>query len=75
MAGETPRDPEREGPKPGSEPRDAAFWARRVERLEVPDVPEGAINLNVSSRREVGGVQGFSREAVDLATPSSWSCA
>jgi hypothetical protein len=23
------------------QPRDAAFWAQRVERLEVSDVPEG----------------------------------
>ncbi|QYJ15557.1 Haloalkane dehalogenase [Rubrobacter xylanophilus DSM 9941] len=59
MAGETPQDPEREGRKPASEPRDAAYWAPRVERLEVPGVPEGAINLNVSSRREVGALQGF----------------
>ena len=31
-------------------PRDAAFWAKRVERLEVSDVPAEAINLNVQGR-------------------------
>jgi hypothetical protein len=41
------------------EPRDAAFWAQRVERLEVSDVPEGASNVNVQGRREVGALQGF----------------
>lgn len=45
--------------QPVREPRDAAFWAQRVERLEVSDVPEGAINLNVGARREVGALQGF----------------
>ena len=60
MSGEMPRDPKKkEERRPGSEPRDAAYWARRVERLEVPDVPEGAVNLNVSARREVGALQGF----------------
>lgn len=60
MNGETPRDPEqKEQRQPDREPRDAAYWAHRVERLEVPDVPEGAVNLNVSARREVGALQGF----------------
>ena len=40
-------------------PRDAAFWARRVEKLEVSEVPSGAINLNVHGRHEVGALQGF----------------
>ena len=59
MTGEIPREPEQEERNPGREPRDAAYWARRVERLEVPDVPEGAVSLNVSSRHEVGALQGF----------------
>jgi hypothetical protein len=52
-------------PQPGGKreeerrPRDAAFWAKRVERLEVSDVPAGAINLNVQGRHEVGALQGF----------------
>src|SRR4028119_1610549 len=41
------------------QPRDAAFWAQRVERLEVSDVPDGASNVNVHGRREVGALQGF----------------
>jgi hypothetical protein len=40
-------------------PRDAAFWAQRVERLEVSNVPAGAANVNVQGRREVGALQGF----------------
>jgi hypothetical protein len=60
MTDRTPQDPEqKEERQPGREPRDAAFWARRIERLEVPEVPEGAVNLNVSARREVGALQGF----------------
>ncbi|MDQ5830161.1 MAG: hypothetical protein M3324_09960, partial [Actinomycetota bacterium] len=42
-----------------NQPRDAAFWAKRVERLEVSAVPEGAANVNVQGRREVGALQGF----------------
>src|SRR3712207_412873 len=41
------------------QPRDATFWAQRVERLEVSDVPKGAANVNVQGRREVGALQGF----------------
>jgi Domain of unknown function (DUF1990) len=51
-------EPEEQGEK---QPRDAAFWARRVERLEVFDVPEGAANVNVQGRREVGALQGFGK--------------
>src|SRR3712207_6768058 len=47
--------------KERSHPRDAAFWAMKVERLEVSDVPEGAANVNVQGRREVGALQGFGR--------------
>ncbi|CAA9397574.1 MAG: hypothetical protein AVDCRST_MAG03-1036 [uncultured Rubrobacteraceae bacterium] len=46
-------------PKDEKQPRDAAFWAQRVERLEVSDVPDGASNVNVHGRREVGALQGF----------------
>jgi hypothetical protein len=51
-------DPEEQGEK---QPRDAAFWAKRVERLEVSDVPEGAANVNIQGRREVGALQGFGK--------------
>ena len=50
--------PEEQGEK---QPRDAAFWAKRVERLEVSEVPEGAANVNVQGRREVGALQGFGK--------------
>ena len=43
------------------QPRDAAHWAHPVERLEVSDVPEGALNLNVEGRRMVGPLQGFGK--------------
>jgi hypothetical protein len=47
--------------KDEGQPRDAAFWAKRVERLEVVDIPEGAANVNVHGRREVGALQGFGK--------------
>ena len=40
--------------KKEGQPRDAAYWAKRVERLEVSEVPEGAANVNVQGRHEVG---------------------
>jgi hypothetical protein len=43
------------------QPRDAAYWAQRVDTLKVASVPLGAINLNVDGRRLVGPVQGFGR--------------
>ena len=42
-------------------PRDAAFWADRVEKLEVSGVPEGALNLNVEGRSVLGPLQGFGK--------------
>ena len=41
--------------------RDAAHWAKAVSRLNVSDVPEGAINLNVSGKRLAGPIQGFGK--------------
>jgi hypothetical protein len=40
------------------QPRDAAHWAQRVERLKTPD---GIVNPNVEGRRVVGPLQGFSK--------------
>lgn len=37
----------------------AAAWARPVERIEMTEVPEGAVNLNVNGLAVVGPVQGF----------------
>src|ERR687897_20696 len=45
--------------KDEGQPRDAAYWAKRVERLEVSEVPAGAANVNVQGRHEVGPLQGF----------------
>ncbi len=40
-------------------PRDAAYWAKPMARLQVSGLPKGAINLNVEGRRVVGPLQGF----------------
>ncbi len=41
--------------------RDATNWAKSVSRLNVSDVPEGAVNLNVAGRRLAGPIQGFGK--------------
>jgi hypothetical protein len=41
--------------------RDAAYWAPKVAQLQTGEVPEGAINLNVSGRRVAGPIQGFGK--------------
>jgi hypothetical protein len=41
--------------------RDAAHWAKSVSRLNVSEVPEGALNLNVSGKRLTGPIQGFGK--------------
>jgi hypothetical protein len=62
MTDQSPQSQERnEGRQPDREPRDAAHWARYVERLKVSEVPEGAVNLNVEGRRTVGPLQGFGK--------------
>ena len=42
-----------------SESRDTAHWAAPVSKLEVTDVPSGAVSLNVEGRQVVGPLQGF----------------
>ncbi len=42
-----------------SESRDAAHWAAPVAKLEVSDIPSGAVSLNVEGRHVVGPLQGF----------------
>lgn len=60
MTDQNPHDlGQQEERQPGGESRDAEYWAQRVERLEVSAVPDGAVNLNVQARREVGALQGF----------------
>jgi hypothetical protein len=41
--------------------RDADYWAGRVERLTVGDLPAKARNLNVDGRRVTSPVQGFGK--------------
>ncbi len=41
--------------------RDATNWAKAVSRLNVSNVPEGAINLNVTGKRLAGPIQGFGK--------------
>lgn len=48
-------DPE----KDPTTPRDAEFWARPVDHLQVSDIPSGAMNLNVDGRQVAGPLQGF----------------
>jgi hypothetical protein len=41
--------------------RDATYWAKQVQRLELSEVPEEAVNLNVTGRRLMGPIQGFGK--------------
>ena len=41
--------------------RDATHWAKAVSRLNVSEVPEGAVNINVSGKRLAGPIQGFGK--------------
>src|SRR5919201_1144915 len=41
--------------------RDATNWAKSVSRLNVSEVPEGAVNLNVHGRRLTSPIQGFGK--------------
>jgi hypothetical protein len=41
--------------------RDEASWAKSVSRLNVGDVPEGAVNRNVDGRRVTSPIQGFGK--------------
>ncbi len=45
----------------GRQARDAANWAKSVSRLNVSDVPEGAVNINVEGRRLASPIQGFGK--------------
>ena len=39
--------------------RDATSWAKSVSRLNVSEVPDGAVNINVEGRRLTSPIQGF----------------
>ncbi|HEX4670894.1 MAG TPA: hypothetical protein VH279_01430 [Solirubrobacteraceae bacterium] len=41
--------------------RDEASWAKSVSRLNVGDVPDGAVNRNVDGRRVTSPIQGFGK--------------
>lgn len=41
--------------------RDEAYWAKNVSRLEVNELPTGAVNLNVAGRRLTSPLQGFGK--------------
>jgi hypothetical protein len=41
--------------------RDEASWAKSVSRLNVGDVPDGAVNRNVEGRRVTSPIQGFGK--------------
>jgi hypothetical protein len=41
--------------------RNEESWAKSVSRLEVTDVPDGAVNLNVEGRRLASPIQGFGK--------------
>jgi hypothetical protein len=53
-------DPPSTPQTPGPDPRDAANWAKAVQRLHVAAVPVGAFDT-VEGRRTLGPVQGFGR--------------
>ncbi len=41
--------------------RDATHWAKKVSRLDVGQVPAGAVGINVSGKRLAGPIQGFGK--------------
>jgi hypothetical protein len=41
--------------------RDATSWAKSVSRLNVAEVPEGAVNINVEGKRLASPIQGFGK--------------
>ncbi len=41
------------------QPRNAANWAKPVDKLRVAGTPDGALNLNVEGKQVVGPLQGF----------------
>src|SRR5437762_8969444 len=53
-----PREPEAQDSEQAPS-RDSAYWAKPVHRLDIAQVPTGAISLNVNGRRVTGPVQGF----------------
>jgi hypothetical protein len=52
---------ETESPPEPAASRDAAYWAKRVSKLTVGEVPPEAISRNVEGKRVVGPIQGFGK--------------
>lgn len=45
--------------QPAGQPRDTDSWAKPVAKLTTPDMPSGAVNLNVAGRELSGPLMGF----------------
>jgi hypothetical protein len=58
MSDETTEMP---APEEQAAARDATNWAKSVSRLNVSEVPEGAVNINVEGRRLTSPIQGFGK--------------
>jgi hypothetical protein len=43
----------------GTQPRDAAYWAKQSSLFKVTNAPSGALNLNVDGRQGLSPLQGF----------------
>ncbi len=50
-----------QGGTSGPVSRDEAYWAKSVTRLTVSNVPQGAVNINVTGKRLAGPIQGFGK--------------
>ncbi len=62
MTEQIPPFQEQEDEKQPIEPRDLAYWAPYVKRIEVPDnLPPGWIAINVRGRRPAGPLRGFGK--------------
>ncbi|MDQ3646072.1 MAG: hypothetical protein M3345_03955 [Actinomycetota bacterium] len=58
----TPADPEADPAGPSPVPsRDAGFWSKNVSTLSVGEVPQEAINRNVTGKRVTSPIQGFGK--------------
>ena len=45
--------------QPAFQSRDTDSWAKPVNKLTTPDMPTGAVNLNVAGRQLSGPLMGF----------------
>jgi len=54
-------DPARPSATERSAARAATNWAKSISRLNVSEVPDGAVNINVTGRRLTSPIQGFGK--------------